>query len=120
MRLLYAAGLRVSEACGLHWRNLRPRGLRPDYGVRRERQDDVLARQRLRIVVFAVTCLTFDGGNWRDARMMTFAPKGVRFPSPLSTSAWSAPAEPRNKIRRENAVSIRRLDGCHKNGSHPS
>ena len=26
LRLLYAAGLRVSEACGLLWRNLRPRG----------------------------------------------------------------------------------------------
>jgi integrase/recombinase XerD len=26
IRLLYAAGLRVSEACGLLWRNLRPRG----------------------------------------------------------------------------------------------
>jgi integrase/recombinase XerD len=26
MRLLYAAGLRVSEACGLLWRNLRPPG----------------------------------------------------------------------------------------------
>jgi integrase/recombinase XerD len=25
LRLLYAAGLRVSEACGLRWRNLRPR-----------------------------------------------------------------------------------------------
>lgn len=26
LRLLYAAGLRVSEACGLRWRNLRPNG----------------------------------------------------------------------------------------------
>ena len=26
LRLLYGAGLRVSEACGLRWRNLRPRG----------------------------------------------------------------------------------------------
>jgi hypothetical protein len=38
LRPLYAAGLRVSEACGLLWRNVRPRGdSGPDYCLRQER-----------------------------------------------------------------------------------